>query len=137
MEAAFKRFDEHLANCSKTFGYDPDNVANEDAFEVEPIADFPATSSKPSGPFWEAISRAMTDLTGSARLLPTLMPATTDARFFRARGTVAYGVGLFDQQVHFDDFLGIFHGNNERVGVESLGLTAELLGRVIEEVGAG
>jgi acetylornithine deacetylase/succinyl-diaminopimelate desuccinylase-like protein len=107
-----------------------------DAFEVEPIADFPATSSRPAGPFWDAISRAVTDITGSSRLLPTLMPATTDARFFRARGTVAYGVGLFDQQVHFDDFLGMFHGNNERVSVESLGLTAELLGRIIEELGA-
>ena len=36
MEAAFKQFDKHLANCSETFGYDPDNVANEDAFELEP-----------------------------------------------------------------------------------------------------
>ena len=107
-----------------------------EAFEVEAIGDFPATSSRPAGPFWDAITRAVADLTGSSRLLPTLTPATTDARFFRARGTVAYGVGLFDQQVQFDDFLGMFHGNNERVSVESLGLTAELLGRVIEELGA-
>lgn len=36
MEAAFKQFDKYLANCSKTFGYDPDNVADEGAFELEP-----------------------------------------------------------------------------------------------------
>jgi acetylornithine deacetylase/succinyl-diaminopimelate desuccinylase-like protein len=104
------------------------------SFEIEPIADFPATVSRPSGPLWHAIVRALNSLTGSALVLPTLTPATTDARFFRARGTVAYGVGLFDEQVHFDDFLGMFHGNNERVGVESLDLTARMIGRVVEEL---
>lgn len=104
--------------------------------EVEPIADFPATSSQPSGPFWEAIRRAVESVTGSSHVLPTLMPATTDARYFRARGTSAFGVGLFDDRVHFDDFLGMFHGNNERVTIESLGLTAALMIRVVEELEA-
>jgi acetylornithine deacetylase/succinyl-diaminopimelate desuccinylase-like protein len=62
------------------------------------------------------------------------MPATTDARFFRVRGTAAFGVGLFDEQVDFDEFLGMFHGNNERVSIESLGLTAEVLARTIAAI---
>jgi acetylornithine deacetylase/succinyl-diaminopimelate desuccinylase-like protein len=107
-----------------------------DRLEVEPIADFPATASQPSGPLWEAIQRAVESVTGSSRVLPTLMPATTDARFFRARGTSAYGVGLFDDRVQFEDFLGMFHGNNERVSVASLGLTAELLVRIVQGVEA-
>jgi acetylornithine deacetylase/succinyl-diaminopimelate desuccinylase-like protein len=102
--------------------------------EVEPIADFPANATAPEGPLWTAVTRAIEDLTGSRRTLPTLMPATTDARFFRARGTLAYGVGLFDDQVDFDDFLGMFHGNNERVSVDSLGLTAGVIGRTIERL---
>lgn len=99
--------------------------------ELEPIADFPATASVASGPLWEAASSAIESVTGSRRVLPTLTPATTDARFFRSRGTLAYGLGLFDQQVDFDDFLGMFHGNNERVSIDSLGLTAEVLARTI------
>ena len=99
--------------------------------EVEPIADFEATATAPAGPLWEAVGKAIEALTGSRRIIPTLMPATTDARFFRARGTQAYGVGLFDQQVDFDEFLGMFHGNDERVSIDSLGLTAQVLARTI------
>jgi acetylornithine deacetylase/succinyl-diaminopimelate desuccinylase-like protein len=39
---------------------------------------------------------------------------------------------LFDQVVEFDDFLGMFHGNNERVSLESLSLTAAVIARTIE-----
>ena len=64
-------------------------------------------------------------------VVPTLMPASTDARFFRARGSAAYGVGLFDSRVSFPDFLAMFHGNDERVSIESVGLTVGLLDRVL------
>lgn len=114
--------DEHFA---KATGPDYERL------ELEPIADFLATASVASGPLWEAASSAIESVTGSRRVLPTLTPATTDARFFRSRGTLAYGLGLFDQQVDFDDFLGMFHGNNERVSIDSLGLTAEVLARTI------
>ena len=117
--------DEHLR---KAIGPDFERL------EVEPIADFPATATSPAGPLWTAIGAAIESLTDSPRILPTLMPATTDARFFRARGTQAYGVGLFDDGVEFDDFLGMFHGNNERVSVESLKLTAAVIARTIEGV---
>ena len=114
--------DEHLR---KAIGADYERL------EVEPIADFQATATAPAGPLWAALAGAIEDLTGSRRILPTMMPATTDARFFRARGTMAYGVGLFDDQVDFDEFLGMFHGNDERVSLDSLGLTAEVLARTI------
>ncbi len=103
--------------------------------EVSEVADFPANSSVAAGPLWEAITDAVESLTGSRRVIPTLMPAATDARFFRARGTVAYGLGLFDSQVGFDDFQGMFHGNDERVSIESLGLTAAVLTRSIQGLG--
>ncbi|HKZ29392.1 MAG TPA: M20/M25/M40 family metallo-hydrolase [Acidimicrobiia bacterium] len=114
--------DEHLR---KAIGADYERL------EVEPIADFQATATAPAGPLWAAVAGAIEDLTGSRRILPTMMPATTDARFFRARGTMAYGVGLFDDRVDFDEFLGMFHGNDERVSLDSLGLTAEVLARTI------
>ena len=98
---------------------------------VEPIADFEASADAPAGPLWEAVTRAIEELTGSRRIIPTLMPASTDARFFRARGAVAYGVGLFDEDVDFDEFLGMFHGQDERVSIQSLGLTAQVLVRTI------
>lgn len=103
--------------------------------EITPVADFPANSSPAAGLLWDAIVDAIGSLTGSRRVLPTLMPATTDARFFRSRGTVAYGLGLFDDRVGFDDFLGMFHGNDERVSIESLELTAAVLARTVRGLG--
>jgi len=65
-------------------------------------------------------------------LIPSLIPVGTDARFFRRKGTVAYGVGLFDDQVEFGDFLRMFHGHDERVSEQSLALTVSLLGMTLE-----
>lgn len=103
-----------------------------DRLRLEPQADFPATESRAAGSLWEAIVDATEDVTGSRAVVPTLMPASTDARFFRRRGSTAYGVGLFDEEVSFPDFLTMFHGNDERVSTESVGLTATLLERVLD-----
>ena len=46
----------------------------------------------------------------------------TDSRFFREKGTVAYGTGLFSPGVSFDQFASRFHGHDERIDVDSLGL---------------
>jgi acetylornithine deacetylase/succinyl-diaminopimelate desuccinylase-like protein len=96
--------------------------------------DFASTSTAPVGPLWQAACDAIEELTGSRRVIPTLMPPGTDARFFRARGTRAYGLGLFDDRVSFEDFLAMFHGNDERISVESLGRTAEVLAGVVRRL---
>ena len=106
-----------------------------DELDIDPAIHFPAGASAASGPLWEAIGDAYESLTGSRRIVPAMTPATTDARFFRAKGATAFGVGLFDEMVPFSDFLGMFHGNDERIGVASLGLTAQLLNRIIERLG--
>jgi acetylornithine deacetylase/succinyl-diaminopimelate desuccinylase-like protein len=103
-----------------------------DRLRFEPQADFAATESRPAGTLWEVIVDAIEDVTGSRAAVPTLMPASTDARFFRARGSIAYGVGLFDDLVSFPDFLAMFHGNDERVSIQSVGLTVSLLERVLD-----
>lgn len=102
--------------------------------EIEEIIHYPANSSTAEGPLWEALGDAYESLTGSRRIVPAMTPATTDARFFRAKGVKVYGAGLFDDRVPFSDFLGMFHGNDERIGVGSLGLTARLLNRIIERL---
>ncbi len=118
--------DDHLR---KAMGRDADRI------RLEPVMDHPAGSSPGGTPLWEAIVDALEISTGSRRVLPTITPATTDARFFRDRGVVCYGVGLFDDRVSFADFLSMFHGIDERVTVESLGLTAHLLDEVVAGFG--
>lgn len=97
-----------------------------DDVELAPLGDFNANSSVASGPLWSAVRKAIGEVAGSELVVPTLTPATTDARFFRARGVQCFGVGLFDEQVGFGDFLTMFHGNDERVSVASLDLTTRM-----------
>lgn len=95
-----------------------------------------ASGSAPEGPLWDAVGTALASLRPEAHLVPSLIPVATDARFFRRRGTVAYGVGLFDDAMQFGDFLRMFHGHDERVSEASLQRTAALLGRTLEAFGA-
>jgi acetylornithine deacetylase/succinyl-diaminopimelate desuccinylase-like protein len=114
--------DQHLRKAMGSAG---------DRVELIPMADHAANSSSMTNPLWDTIVDSLEDLTGSRRVVPTLMPATTDARFFRSRGVVAYGVGLFDDRIAFPDFLAMFHGHDERIGVESVELTTRLLERIV------
>ena len=59
-----------------------------------------------------------------AKLIPGLIVGGTDARFYRTRGRVAYGAGLFSPSMDFASFGSRFHGNDERIDTESLGLSA-------------
>jgi acetylornithine deacetylase/succinyl-diaminopimelate desuccinylase-like protein len=99
--------------------------------EIRPIMDSDATVSPMGNPLWEAIADAVEDLDGHRNLAPTLMLVATDARFWRARGTVCYGVGLFDDRMTFSEMLNLFHGHDERVSVESVQRTTALYERVL------
>lgn len=105
--------------------------AARDDVEIEPVMDSDATLSPLTNPLWEAIGDAVEELDGHRRLVPTLMTVATDARFWRARGTVAYGVGLFDDRLTFGEMLSLFHGRDERVSIESVHRTAALYERVL------
>jgi acetylornithine deacetylase/succinyl-diaminopimelate desuccinylase-like protein len=105
----------------------------EEKVRIEAMESTRAGGSPPSGPLWEALAAAARVVSGDGgRLLPTLIPVATDARFFRARGTVAYGAGVFDDRVGFGEFLSMFHGDDERVTEVSLGLTTNFYAQVVE-----
>lgn len=103
--------------------------------EFTPVLDHAGNGSPAEGPLWEAIGEAYESLSGTRNIVPTLIPVTTDARFFRDRGSIAYGVGLFDDRVGFGDLIAMFHGNDERVSLGSMDLTTQLLDRTLEAFG--
>jgi acetylornithine deacetylase/succinyl-diaminopimelate desuccinylase-like protein len=106
-----------------------------DRIEIEDASRFPANASAASGALWEAIGDAAEEITGSRERLPMLIPVTTDARFFRTRGAVAYGVGLFDDRMSFGEMIRLFHGYDERVSLGSIDLTTRLLDSTIAHFG--
>jgi acetylornithine deacetylase/succinyl-diaminopimelate desuccinylase-like protein len=85
-----------------------------------------ASASPADTPLWDALERVAQVSYPDARCVPFLTVGATDARFFRRLGTVAYGFGLFSEQLSFEQYAAMFHGIDERVDVASLGLSAEL-----------
>ena len=77
-------------------------------------------------PVWDALGRVSSARGAGSGRVPFLTVGATDARFCRRRGSVAYGFGLFSRKLSFDDYASMFHGNDERVDIESLVLSTRL-----------
>jgi acetylornithine deacetylase/succinyl-diaminopimelate desuccinylase-like protein len=71
---------------------------------------------------WETVTKHTQVAYPGAHLVPGLIVGGTDARFYRERGITAYGAGLFSPKMDFSTFGTRFHGNDERIDVESLGM---------------
>jgi len=97
-----------------------------DAIEIIDPTDDPSTASPLDTPLWDAIGRVTNAMVPGSALMPMLTVGATDARFFRRAGSVAYGFGLFSSHLTFDDYAVMFHGDDERVDVESLALSTDL-----------
>jgi acetylornithine deacetylase/succinyl-diaminopimelate desuccinylase-like protein len=96
-----------------------------DHVEIETIFEHAPSTSALNTHLWDSIERAIAKRFASSRLAPILHMGFTDARVYRERGSVAYGAGLFDPTLASGDFARRFHGNNERIDVESLRLTTD------------
>jgi acetylornithine deacetylase/succinyl-diaminopimelate desuccinylase-like protein len=94
--------------------------------EVVGITDDEASASPVDTPLWESLSRVMESLAPGSHAVPFMLVGATDARFFRRAGATAYGAGLFSDRISFGEFMSMFHGDNERVDVDSLRLSEEL-----------
>lgn len=103
--------------------YESDNVSTASAFET---------------PLTEVLGRVTRSLLPDAVLVPALTVGATDNRFFRRKGSVAYGYGLLSPELTMSQFRTMFHGRDERVHVESLRLSTLLWERTARELlGAG
>jgi acetylornithine deacetylase/succinyl-diaminopimelate desuccinylase-like protein len=74
---------------------------------------------------WSTIAKHTQIAYPGARLVPGLIVGGTDARFYRDRGRVAYGAGLFSAGMDMATFGNRFHGHDERIDVASLALATE------------
>ena len=96
-----------------------------DTVEVEILMNDAASISRTDNPMWDALQSAVASPFPTARMVPQLMAGFTDARIFRRMGSIAYGTGLFSPDLPAGDYATRFHGNDERIDVESLRLTTQ------------
>jgi acetylornithine deacetylase/succinyl-diaminopimelate desuccinylase-like protein len=94
--------------------------------EVEPLFNDQATVSTMDTPLWDGLRRQVQALAPGTDLQPGIVVGGTDARFFREKGAVAFGSALFSPGVTPETFANRFHGHDERIDVESLGLSTDL-----------
>ena len=105
-----------------------------DEVETEIIQQDPSTASPTDNRLWQALSASIAEAYPEATVVPSMVTGGTDARFFRKRGTVAYGAGLLSPAVDTGEFFRRFHGHDERIDVDSLRLTVQLWLDVIDRL---
>jgi acetylornithine deacetylase/succinyl-diaminopimelate desuccinylase-like protein len=103
------------------------------AVEIEGNDD-PSTASPVDTPLWDTLSSVSGRLVDGSALVPFVMVGGTDNRFFRRAGSVGYGFGLFSKRLTFEDYATMFHGNDERIDQESLGLCTALWEEVAKDL---
>jgi acetylornithine deacetylase/succinyl-diaminopimelate desuccinylase-like protein len=96
--------------------------------------DDPSTASPIDTPLWDTLSTVSGRLVEGSALVPFVMVGGTDNRFFRRAGSVGYGFGLFSRRLTFEDYATMFHGNDERIDQESLGLCTALWEEVAKDL---
>jgi len=105
-----------------------------DSIEVTVDFDDPPTESPTDSRLWSALQRAASATAPGSALVPFMAAGQSDARFFRAMGTTAYGFGLYSDRLSFADFATMVHGDNERIDTESLRRSAELWPVLVREL---
>ena len=102
-----------------------------DHVEIEMLRDQASTRSPQNTPMWSAIENAVHAADPTARVHPALLVGGTDARHYRPYGSVAYGAGIFSADLDMADFGSRFHGNNERIDLESLRLVTDFWDHIV------
>jgi acetylornithine deacetylase/succinyl-diaminopimelate desuccinylase-like protein len=74
-------------------------------------------------PLLDTLRRVTSALVPGSRIIPRLTTGGTDARHFRRIGVPAYGFGLHSPRIPYTQYPLMFHGNDERIDVESLRLS--------------
>ena len=103
-----------------------------DPADVTGVGIAPARSSTDT-PLWTLLERVVASHHPGGTLVPTLLPAQTDARYLRPAGTVTYGFALLSPSLTPEEYWSRFHGADERIDVASL----ELMTTGYQEISRG
>ena len=61
----------------------------------------------------------------SVRFAHPTLPGSTDCRYYRPHGTIAYGANLFDPDLTFVELMRSIHGVDEKISLTSLGTSLQ------------
>jgi acetylornithine deacetylase/succinyl-diaminopimelate desuccinylase-like protein len=105
--------------------------------EIEKAPGLPASvgnASPSQSDFVDTLREAIRQCTSpDAELVPMVLTGASDTRFYREVGAQAYGFSLLDDKLTLSEITALAHGNDERVSIGSLRLTAQAYERLARD----
>ena len=98
--------------------------------EIEVKRFYPGTESPSDSPLFRVIESVLQEVSPGCAVIPYLLPATTDSRFFRHYGIKSYG---FPPVVLPFELSQTIHGKDERIPVASLQLGVQRFFQVVTQ----
>ena len=103
----------------------PDGGALEILLAAEPVPDSPSDTQ-----LFRMLATTMTDAEPGSIVGPIVTAGTTDSRYFRARGIVAYGIAPFKVNYYDADTV---HGNDERIRARFFSEGVRLMRTIVDD----
>ena len=106
-----------------------------DGYELSFDEEVVGNGSKPEGPLWDAIVRWVRAEDPEAKVLPSMLPAFTDSRTFRAAFPECTAYGFYPQRdMSLYEMWPLVHGKDERIHASTLGFAARAYKAITEEL---
>lgn len=102
-------------------------------YEVEILQTSPASESPAENALYHSIEKTLKRLDAKAKMIPTMLTGATDSRFFREKGTIAYGFQPMSPTANLSEYLSRVHGHDERISAENLLFGTRVLYQVLKE----
>lgn len=100
---------------------------------IEAGLEAPALETDLSDRLYGVLGTVIDEFYPGAQPVPLLTPGGNDARHYLRRGVPCYGFGMFSRAMDIAMFRARFHGDDERIDVESLRLAAAAYHRIAQE----
>jgi acetylornithine deacetylase/succinyl-diaminopimelate desuccinylase-like protein len=121
-----------------------ETTADVECFVTDLLADLPVTvevvyrtepsHSSTAGPVWPALQRAVRRSHPEGRIAPTLFTGATDGRHLRRLGVPVFGFGVLSAALDPATYWSRFHGDDERIDLQSLALSTAAWEHVARDV---
>jgi len=102
-------------------------------YEVEILQTSPASESPTDKPLYRAFDKSLKQLDPQAKMIPTMLTGATDSKYFREKGTAAYGFQPMTAIDNLSEYMGRIHGHDERISAKDLLFGTRVLYHVLKD----
>ncbi len=110
-------------------------LAGHEGWELSFDEEVVGNGSAPEGELWDAIAGFLAGEDPEAQVVPTMLPAFTDSRTWRATFPECTAYGFFPQKaMTLSEMWPLVHGKDERIHTEDLGFAARAYHHIAKEL---